>query len=121
MGWYRQYVRWHGKRHPQEMGAAEVEAFLTHLAVNRGVAAATQNQALIRSRPRARLTLRAACRQSISRLPPPLGCHASDSARGGHPECAANPRPCGRAHDGGEGGDGTASPYQCAGDHQPAG
>jgi integron integrase len=46
VGWYRQYVRWHGKRHPQEMGAAEVAAFLTHLAVNRGVAAATQNQAL---------------------------------------------------------------------------
>lgn len=46
VGWYRQYVRWHGKRHPQEMGVAEVEAFLTHLAVNRGVAAATQNQAL---------------------------------------------------------------------------
>ena len=46
VGWYRQYVRWHGKRHPQEMGAGEVEAFLTHLAVNRSVAAATQNQAL---------------------------------------------------------------------------
>jgi hypothetical protein len=39
-------VRWHGKRHPQETGAAEVEVFLTHLAVNRGVAATTQNQAL---------------------------------------------------------------------------
>ena len=60
VGWYRQYVRWHGKRHPQEMGTPEVEAFLTHLAVNRGVAAATQNQALTRSRPRARLALRAA-------------------------------------------------------------
>ena len=46
VGWYRQYVRWHGKRHPQEMGVAEVEAFLTHLAVNRNVAATTQNQAL---------------------------------------------------------------------------
>ena len=33
-------------RHPAEMGAAEVEAFLTHLAVNRNVSAATQNQAL---------------------------------------------------------------------------
>ncbi len=32
VGWYRRFVRWHGKRHPQEMGAAEVEAFLTHLA-----------------------------------------------------------------------------------------
>lgn len=45
MGWYRRYVRWHGKRHPAEMGTAEVEAFLTHLAVNREVAATTQNQA----------------------------------------------------------------------------
>ena len=46
VGWYRRFVLWHGKRHPQEMGAAEVEAFLTHLAVNRGVAAVSQNQAL---------------------------------------------------------------------------
>jgi integron integrase len=46
VGWYRQFVRHHGLRHPQEMGAAEVEAFLTHLAVNRGVVAGTQNQAL---------------------------------------------------------------------------
>ena len=45
-GWYRRYVLWHGKRHPREMGAAEVEAFLTHLAVNRGVGAVSQNQAL---------------------------------------------------------------------------
>ena len=46
VGWYRRFVLWHGKRHPREMGAAEVEAFLTHLAVNRGVAAVSQNQAL---------------------------------------------------------------------------
>lgn len=46
IGWYRQYVKFHGLRHPQEMGKAEVEAFLTHLAVNRRVAAPTQNQAL---------------------------------------------------------------------------
>jgi len=45
-GWYRRYVLWHGKRHPSEMGAADVEAFLTHLAVERSVSAATQNQAL---------------------------------------------------------------------------
>ena len=38
VGWYRRFVLWHGKRHPAEMGAAEVEAFLTHLAVNRGLA-----------------------------------------------------------------------------------
>ena len=46
VGWYRRYVLWHEKRHPKEMGAREVEAFLTHLAVNRGVAAGSQNQAL---------------------------------------------------------------------------
>ena len=46
VGWYRRFVLWHGKRHPGEMGAGEVEAFLTHLAVNRGVGAVSQNQAL---------------------------------------------------------------------------
>ena len=46
VGWYRQFVRFHELRHPEEMGAAEVEAFLTHLAVKRRVVAATQNQAL---------------------------------------------------------------------------
>ena len=51
VGWYKRYVLFHKEvsgqiRHPAEMGAAEVEAFLTHLAVNRDVAAATQNQAL---------------------------------------------------------------------------
>jgi len=35
-----------GKRHPREMGAPEVEAFLSHLAVYGHVASATQNQAL---------------------------------------------------------------------------
>ena len=49
--WYRRFVLFHKERcgsavHPAEMGAAEVEAFLTHLAVNREVAATTQNQAL---------------------------------------------------------------------------
>lgn len=44
--WIRQYILFHGKRHPTEMGAAEVSAFLTHLAVKRQVAASTQNQAL---------------------------------------------------------------------------
>lgn len=44
--WYRQFVRFHGLRHPEEMGAAEVGAFLTHLAVNKGLSASSQNQAL---------------------------------------------------------------------------
>lgn len=43
--WVRRFILFHGKRHPQEMGAKEVEAFLTHLAVEGRVAAATQNQA----------------------------------------------------------------------------
>ena len=42
----KQYILYHGKRHPAEMGAAEVEAFLTHLATARQVASSTQNQAL---------------------------------------------------------------------------
>ncbi len=46
IGWYRRFILWHGKKHPEEMGAAEVSAFLTHLAVNREVSASTQNQAL---------------------------------------------------------------------------
>ena len=46
--WIKQYIFFHGKRHPAEMGAAEVSEFLTHLAVTRRVAASTQNQALRR-------------------------------------------------------------------------
>ncbi|HKZ77192.1 MAG TPA: phage integrase N-terminal SAM-like domain-containing protein, partial [Pyrinomonadaceae bacterium] len=46
LNWVRQYILFHGKRHPAEMGAAEVSQFLTHLAVKRQVAASTQNQAL---------------------------------------------------------------------------
>ena len=45
--WIRRYIGFHNIRHPAEMGAAEVEAFLSHLAVGRGgVTASTQNQAL---------------------------------------------------------------------------
>ena len=44
--WCRRYILFHNKRHPADMGAAEVSAYMTHLAVNRKVAAATQNQAL---------------------------------------------------------------------------
>lgn len=43
--WARRFIVFHGKRHPQEMGAAEVEVFLSHLAVERNVSASTQNQA----------------------------------------------------------------------------
>lgn len=44
--WIRFYIRWHGLKHPKDMGAAEVESFLSMLANARDVAASTQNQAL---------------------------------------------------------------------------
>jgi integron integrase len=44
--WIRHFILWSGKRHPRDMGAAEVTAFLNYLANERDVAAATQNQAL---------------------------------------------------------------------------
>jgi integron integrase len=43
--WIKRFIVHFGKKHPREMGAAEVEQFLTHLAVNGRVAASTQNQA----------------------------------------------------------------------------
>jgi len=46
VSWIRRYILFHNKRHPTEMGAPQVEAFLTHLAVKDNVAASTQNQAL---------------------------------------------------------------------------
>jgi site-specific recombinase XerD len=45
--WIRRYIFFHGKKHPVEMGAQQIQEFLTHLAVDRSVAASTQNQALI--------------------------------------------------------------------------
>ncbi len=44
--WIKRFILFHGKRHPQDMGANEVESFLTHLAVEGSVSASTQNQAL---------------------------------------------------------------------------
>ena len=44
--WIQRYILFHDKRHPQDMGAAEIEAFLTYLAVEGNVSASTQNQAL---------------------------------------------------------------------------
>lgn len=44
--WMKRFILFSGKRHPREMGAAEVTAFLNDLATTRKVAAATQNQAL---------------------------------------------------------------------------
>lgn len=46
VGWIRRFILFHGKQHPRDLGAQQVESFLTHLAIERSVAAATQNQAL---------------------------------------------------------------------------
>ncbi|MCP4543870.1 MAG: integron integrase [Chloroflexi bacterium] len=46
VNWIKRYILFHDKRHPREMGVIEVEAFLTHLAVDQQVTASTQNQAL---------------------------------------------------------------------------
>ena len=43
--WIKRFILFHNKRHPREMGAVEVTAFLSHLAVDRQVSASTQNQA----------------------------------------------------------------------------
>lgn len=44
--WIRGFILFHQKRHPRELGAAEVQAYLSHLATEKSVATATQNQAL---------------------------------------------------------------------------
>jgi site-specific recombinase XerD len=44
--WIRRYIVFHNKRHPKKMGKAEIEAFLTYLAVEGQFSASTQNQAL---------------------------------------------------------------------------
>lgn len=44
--WIRRYILFHTKHHPEEMGKAEIKAFLTHLAVKGQVSASAQNQAL---------------------------------------------------------------------------
>jgi integrase len=44
--WIRQFILFHGKRHPNDMGALDVSRFLSHLAIERNVAASIQNQAL---------------------------------------------------------------------------
>jgi integron integrase len=44
--WIRQYILFHNKRHPKEMGVPEIEAFLTHLAAKKNFSSSTQTQAL---------------------------------------------------------------------------
>ncbi len=46
VNWIKRYILFHDKRHPKEMGSAEIAAFITYLAVEKNVAASTQNQAL---------------------------------------------------------------------------
>jgi len=44
--WIKRFIFFHGKQHPRDLGAGEVEAFLSHLATEGNVSASTQNQAL---------------------------------------------------------------------------
>lgn len=46
VGWIIRYIRYHGTRHPTELGETEIIAFLTHLAAERRVSRSTQMQAL---------------------------------------------------------------------------
>jgi integron integrase len=46
VAWIRRYIRFHGIRHPKDMGADEIRCFLSHLATDRHVSASTQTQAL---------------------------------------------------------------------------
>lgn len=43
--WAKRFILFHDKRHPKDMGAPEIEAFITHLVNERNVSASTQNQA----------------------------------------------------------------------------
>jgi len=44
--WIKRFILFHGKRHPKEMGAEEVQKYIIYLANERQVASSTQNQAL---------------------------------------------------------------------------
>jgi integron integrase len=46
VSWIKRFILFHNKRHPKDMGAAEIEEFLSHLAVKKRVAQSTQNQAM---------------------------------------------------------------------------
>ena len=43
VSWVRRFILFHNKRHPQDMGKDEIEAYLTHLAVNRHVSPSMQD------------------------------------------------------------------------------
>jgi site-specific recombinase XerD len=59
--WIVRYILFHNKRHPKDMGVPEIEEFLTHLAVEGNVAAATQNQALKQAVRMAKISKRVSC------------------------------------------------------------
>ena len=61
--WIKQFILFHNKRHPLDMGKVEINQFLAHLAVNKKVAASTQNQAFF--------------------------CHPSFTSRNGYTYCSA--------------------------------
>ena len=65
VGWVRRYILFHNKRHPSQLGAPEVESFLSHLASVRNVASATQAQAMaaLRTRAQTRAPTRARARR----------------------------------------------------------
>ena len=44
--WIRKFIRFHGKKHPKDLGGAAIEAYLSHLAIKQNASASTQNQAL---------------------------------------------------------------------------
>lgn len=46
VNWIRRFILFNGKQHPRDLGASEIQAYLSHLAVRGRVAASTQNQAL---------------------------------------------------------------------------
>jgi len=46
LAWIKRYILFHHKRHPQDMGGPEIQAFLSHLALHENIASSTQNQAL---------------------------------------------------------------------------
>lgn len=94
--WVKQVIWFHDCKHPLHMGKAEIEAFLTHLAVNRRVAASTQNLALSAAglsfaapwiacnSPRTIRTQRGPLPSSGSSAPSSLGrCSITSSLRGG--------------------------------------
>ena len=55
LGWARRYIFFHGKQHPARLGKEAIEAFLSHLAVDRHVAPSTQNQVLRHKAPKSPL------------------------------------------------------------------